>query len=343
MNAATALVTGLEAAPQLAEEAVDQALARAGLERANGVVLFLTRDFARQAGSAVLAAARAAGCLSVSGMTAHGLFTETGWVLDQPAAAALVLGASFHLAPHGDGALLSFADAASLPPDWLYAPHRCGLLHNAGIAWQQARLCEDGRSETAIVGANCTFALSPGIRPLGEALAVTQVRGNDIVRLGEMSAIASLTRLLPPDLRQRSSLPIHLLGALANNDQNRPAILLLGSNTDGSITLSQALHPGDTLTWVIRQPLAAESDMRQALAEAARQTPHPAFAIQCSCIGRGPLFYNGDDHDLTAWRERFPGVPLIGAYGSGQLAPYGAANQLWQNTVVTALFSEADV
>lgn len=343
MNAATALVTGLEATPQLAAEAVRQALARAGMERANGILLFLTRDFAKQAAPTILAAARAGGCLPVSGITAHGLFTETGWVLDQPAAAALVLGGSFHLTPHGDGALLSFADAASLPPDWLYAPPRFGLLHNGGQVWQQARLRADGRSESAIAGATCTLAVSPGIRPLGEALRVKQVRGNDVLHLGEHSAADSLSRLLPAELRQRSSLPIHLLGALVNDQQDRPAILLLGTNSDGSITLSQAVRPGDTLTWVIRQPLAAESDMRRALSEAAAHTPNPTFAIQCSCIGRGPLFYSGDDHDLAVWRERFPGVPLIGAYGSGQLAPHGEINPLWQNTVVTALFSETHV
>ncbi|MBS1197417.1 MAG: hypothetical protein H6R18_1202 [Proteobacteria bacterium] len=343
MNAATALVTGLEASPQLAENAVRQALTNAGLDRANGVILFLSRDFSRQLAQSVLAAARAAGCLQVVGMTAHGLFTETGWVLDQPAAAALVLGGSFSLAPNGDGPLLSFADASSLPPDWLYAPPRIGLLHSSGLAWQQARSNEDGRSETVIAGATCSIAVSPGLRVLGEALSITEMRGNNLVRLGEHSAVASLTRLLPAELRQRSTLPIHLLGALPNGKTDSPAILLLSANTDGSITLSQPLKPGDTLIWVIRQPLAAESDMRRALASAAAQIPKPAFGIQCSCIGRGPLFYCGDDHDLTAWRERFPGVPLIGAYGSGQLAPHGEANQLWQNTVVTALFGETHV
>lgn len=343
MNAATALVTGLEAAPQLAEEAVRQALTRAGLERAHGVLLFLTRDFSRQTASSVVAAARAAGCLQVMGSTVHGLFTESGWILDQPAAAALVLGGPFHLTPHGSGPRLSFADSTSLPPDWRHAPPRIGLLHNTGQVWQQARLSEEGRSESAIAGAISALAISPGLKPLGPAHSVTEVRGNDILRVGEHRAVDHLNRLLPPDLRQRSVLPIHLLGALVNGNRNHPAILLLGANADGSITLSQALRPGDTLTWVIRQPLAAQNDMHRALSEAAQRIPQPAFGIQSSCLGRGPLFYNGDDHDLAAWRECFPGVPLIGAYGSGQIAPQDENNQLWQNTVVTTLFAEVHV
>ncbi|MGV0951628.1 MAG: FIST C-terminal domain-containing protein, partial [Azonexus sp.] len=63
----------------------------------------------------------------------------------------------------------------------------------------------------------------------------------------------------------------------------------------------------------------------------------PDFALMFSCLGRGPLFYGNDDRDLLAFREQFPGVPLIGAYGSGQIAPAGGKNQLFRNTVVTLL------
>ena len=37
------------------------------------------------------------------------------------------------------------------------------------------------------------------------------------------------------------------------------------------------------------------------------------------------------------------GVPLIGAYGSGQIAPVGRHNRLFQNTVVTLLFESTHV
>ena len=63
MKAATSLVTGVRPAPELAEEAVDNALDKAGLDRASQVLLFLSHDFARQPQPAVIAAARAAGCI----------------------------------------------------------------------------------------------------------------------------------------------------------------------------------------------------------------------------------------------------------------------------------------
>ena len=73
------------------------ALARAGARPGGGRRPFFPANFSRHPQPAVLAAARQAGCLRVFGMVANGLFTESGWSLDQPAAAALVV---------GDGAIL---------------------------------------------------------------------------------------------------------------------------------------------------------------------------------------------------------------------------------------------
>ena len=62
-----------------------------------------------------------------------------------------------------------------------------------------------------------------------------------------------------------------------------------------------------------------------------------------SCIGRGPYFYGGDDRDLAALRQRYPGLPILGSYGTGQIAPAGcgtyASNRPLQNAVLTALIS----
>ena len=90
MKVASSLVSGLHPTPELAAEAVRNALQGAGLQRADSVLLFLTRDYVRHAQPAIVAAARAAGTLQVSGCTAFGLLTEQGWLLDQPGAAALV-------------------------------------------------------------------------------------------------------------------------------------------------------------------------------------------------------------------------------------------------------------
>lgn len=256
----------------------------------------------------------------------------------------LVLGGNLALAPGGDdGPSVSFADSAAVPQDWLHFRQRIGLLHSNGHTWQQARVASDGRAESIISGATCTVSVSPGLKPLGTLQTATATRHYDLQRLDEQSAVDSLLRVLPADLRQRQSLPIHQLAALPDGRLDIPAIPLLSANADGSVTLARMLAPGEKLRWASRQPLAAENDMRETLQASTPALHSPTFGIQLSCIGRGPLFYGSDDRDLLVWRERFPGVPLIGAYGSGQIAPHGEKNQQWQNAVVTALFTENHV
>ena len=85
MKVASSLVSGLHPTPELAAEAVRNALQGAGLERADSVLLFLTRDYVRHAQPAIVAAARAAGTLQVSGCTAFGLLTEGAGCSTSPA------------------------------------------------------------------------------------------------------------------------------------------------------------------------------------------------------------------------------------------------------------------
>lgn len=100
MTVATALVSGNDPLPQIAEDAIRQALAKAGLTHANGVLLFLTPEFARHAQHTITAAARAAQCSTqVAGGIAAGVFTESGWVVDRPAAAVMVFGRGLFTGP----------------------------------------------------------------------------------------------------------------------------------------------------------------------------------------------------------------------------------------------------
>ena len=140
---------------------------------------------------------------------------------------------------------------------------------------------------------------------------------------------------------QTCALPISWFVALRHPDE--PGIAILSAGGDGSLMLADTLSDGETITWAIRQPLAAEQDMRQSLNTAVSAGIKPDFALMFSCIGRGPLFYGDDDRDLLAFRDIFPGVPLVGAYGSGQIAPASNGNRLFQNTVVTLLCESTHV
>jgi small ligand-binding sensory domain FIST len=93
--------------------------------------------------------------------------------------------------------------------------------------------------------------------------------------------------------------------------------------------------------WAIRLPQASAADMHHSLSAIVRLVRRPQAAIVFSCIGRGPYHYGGDDQDLACLRQLFPQLPLIGAYGTGQMAPVArGGNRLLQNAVVSALISQ---
>ncbi len=338
MKAASALVTGHTPEPELAGAAVRAALAEAGLERANNVILFLSRDFSRNAQAAVLAAARAAGCLSVGGCTASGLFTERGWQMDRPTAAALVFTAPpRQLAP--DSPLLSFSGHARLPFEWQDGTRRAGLLDADAATWSHGRTTASGCAEFSLPGLHAQVLRADGLRLLADAQLIDACRTYELSRVGGCSAVDSLRRALPAELRDDP--PWHQISLLRRPGE--PGVAILSANADGSLTLAEAMSEGGMITWAIRQPLAAEQEIRQSLTAAAKREKLPDFALMFSCIGRGPLFYGNDDRDLQVFRETFPGTPLLGVYGTGQICPLVGRNRLFQNTALTLLFESLNV
>lgn len=350
MTAATALVSGNEAVPQLAEQAVAEALLRAGNAQANSVLLFLTPEFSRHAQQAVLAAARAARCTQIFGGIAAGLCTETGWALDRPAAAAMVLAGGVSLQPSEAGAASSLpllsCTTTPFPSAWANS-RRYGMLFHGngsdGAVWQQSRATAQGSVEARLQGAAMRLAVSTGLRRLGSFLPANRLRGYDLEMLGGQPALDSLLRHLPAEWREH--LPLHQVNAVIDDPATADGTQIasvISANADRSLTLTAPLSPGQSLCWAIRQPLAAESDMREVLQFAAADAPPPEFALFFSCIGRGPYFYGGEDRDLIALGERYPGLPILGAYGTGQIAFHGENSRQLHNSVVTALFSETD-
>ena len=89
--AATGLASGRIASPDLAQRAVEQALAGLQGQAASAVLLFLSPDFASNPQPSLLAACKAAACTQLAGCTATGILTEQEWIQDAPAAAALAL------------------------------------------------------------------------------------------------------------------------------------------------------------------------------------------------------------------------------------------------------------
>ena len=357
---ATGFATGGSPSPEIAATAVRQALARAKSPLARSVLLFLTPHFARQAQAAVTAVSRAAHCLQVTGCTAPGVFTEDGWSLDTPAAAALVLCGDtvlgFHRSPStpdtdSPAPLLTLATPESFGETWFARVRpRFGLLSTGndserpGHVWTGAKLTN--RCEAGFDGAGVAVGVSRGLRFVSPPLEVTDTDGHELFELAGQPALDTLLRGLPPELRDDPPLS-HLFAGLPEPGVDAEQAIARGryglvpilgaSNDEQSLTLAAPLSPGDTLFWAMRQPAAAGEDTAALLDALSAGQPAPDFALMFACIGRGPYFFGGEDLDLAQVLARFPGLPVLGAYGVGEIAPLPGGSAIISYGAVIAL------
>jgi len=380
-NVATALASADKAHPDLAADVVREAMRRADISIARGVLLFLTPDFAAHAQAAVVAASRVANCLQVTGCTAPGILTEEDWALDRPAVCAMVFGeglglGAVHRAPDESSStpaslmpLLTLATPATATHNWLAeGVPRYGLLstdnsaQGAGRIWCHGKMAADGRGEASILGARSVIGVSRGVYALNAPLPVTVAEGYDIQKIGNQPALNTLLHGLPAELREMEKLPFHLFSAavvsrnivdgnLTEKNETTSAqdaiqtgrytlVPIIGVNhEERSVTLAVQLEPGTSIFWTMRQALATELDMQSMVSRLGDElATEPDFGVLLSCMGRGPYFFGGEDRDLVVVKERFPHLPLIGAYGGGQIVPLFNGNHVVHNTAVLTLF-----
>ncbi len=355
MPAATALIQARVARPEMAADAVRMAMDKAGVDHPQGVLLYLSSEFARDPRPALSAAARAANCIQIAGCTAAGLLTEEDWVLDTPAAAALVLGGGPRLeAPQGDRPMLTLAAPTALDWHWLTqgGPRYGGVSGDATgqgpyQVWCNGRVQAAGRCEQAFGGVHTRVGVSLGVRPLCHPAPLTAVEGHDILAVDGQPALSSLLHELPEAEWGTDALPVHLLmlgvayGApfRAVREGRYHLLPVLSANTaEDTITVAAEVPAGSQVFWALRQPQAAEQDMGAMLERiAADDSKAPDFALMFPCMGRGPWFYGGEERDLQQFTRRFPGTPLIGFYGNGEIAHLDGANRLLQYGTVLAL------
>lgn len=359
-NVATGLSHGHAPTAAHAERAVTVALERAGLERATGVILFLSHEYADDPGPALRAAARAAGSLQVIGCTGSGLLTDEEWVLDSPGAAAMVFGDPFqlNLVNHPDDSnepVLSLCTPAGLTTDWLDAVSpRIGAVSGDPFGqgpfkvWSSGRIDDTGVVEARIHAAHSALAVSQGVQALTSPIEIAEVENHDILKMGNYPALNVLVRALPDQVRQMKRIPLHILMGGVTYGDPETAIqdgryklnhIISANLSKQSITLSDKLNPGEKLFWAIRDGLAAERDMKKNLRQCVEQLDgEPDFALLFPCMGRGPNFFGNRDRDLEVLQNRFPGLPTIGFYGNGELGPMDRDNHLYQYSAVLGLF-----
>ena len=376
MKVATGLAIGAAPTPELAAQAVASAMAKANIHAPSSVLLFLTSEFAADPQFAIKSAAKAASCTQIIGCSATGIFTDEDWVIDSPAAAAMVFSdLNFSHENNGHDLLLTLTAPSAINTTWL---NDSGLsnsgLKNSGqtipntiqrfggvsgdavgqgsySVWQNGKGNTQGYCEVALQNTHAAIAASHGLKIISAPRRITKTEGNDLLALANLSALTSLQSACKKQDISVDDLPYHQLTAvfaskaslIERGEYNLAAIIIENKDKD-SVTLTKSLKEGDWLSWAIRDVDAAQIDIVKTASVLKRQLEaEPDFALLFSCLGRGPYFYNGADQDLALIKTLFPHLPIIGFYGNGEIAPINGENELLQYSAVLGLFAKSNV
>ena len=347
---ATGMAVGQAPSPELAGRAVAMAMQKAGIEMARSVLLFLSSEFAENPVPALRAASKASNCLQVNGCTATGFFTEQDWRVEAHAAAAMVFGEGIFLQPRGltDTSVCSLVLARPAVTESDLSGYPGTLLGGvvgdlAGLAslalWQGAQPMRQSHLAWSVYGAAGAVGLSRGIQRLSEAQPVTAAHGHELIFLGGKPALETLQQAC-----QERPLPWHRLfaGVLSGEDANAEPQLVevIGANEENrSVTLAKMVNSSHRVFWALRDGEAAHPAFESMLnGLSSSLIKPPAFGLMFSCLSRGPYFYSGGDQDVARVRNQFPGMPMIGFYGNGQIATQNDKNTLLQAAAVLGLF-----
>lgn len=358
MKVATSIVLGNHAAPELAGEAVRQAMQKAGISVANSVLLLLTSEFASNPQPAIKAAAKAANSLQVIGCSATGIFTEEDWVLDAPAAAAMVFCEEVSLqAPgvnHEQQPLLTLSAPNAINSTWLNnGSQRYGGVSGDAIGqgpfsvWKNAKGEVSGYVEAFFTGVKMASKASHGLHLLTPPQQIKQVNQYDLLALDHFEALSSLQKAWKSYSKSDDPVPLHLMMATYADDaasiingQYQLTTVISHDDDNGSITLAQPLKAGQYLSWGLRDKDTAAADFTLTTHQVAEALGAPPdFGLLFSCLGRGPYFYGGVERDLKVLKQAFPDMPLLGFYGNGEIATIQGSNHLLPSSAVLSLFA----
>jgi small ligand-binding sensory domain FIST len=190
--------------------------------------------------------------------------------------------------------------------------------------------------------------VSQGAAPIGETWTITGARGHIIETIAQRPAYQVLVdtlRTLPAEMQRR--VQRNLLVGLAMDERRsefrRGDFLirnLMGIDPErGALAVGALPRVGQTLQFQLRDPDAADEDLRELLERARKELGrrHPVGALLCSCNGRGVGLFGTPDHDARTLADLLGPIPVTGFFCNGEIGPVGERNFLHGFTASIAL------
>jgi small ligand-binding sensory domain FIST len=185
--------------------------------------------------------------------------------------------------------------------------------------------------------------LTQGCSPIGPVRTVTAMNGDAIAEFDGRRALDAfredIGEVLARDLRRVAGY-IHGAVPVAGSDTGDYLVRNLAALDpgEGTVTLAARLGEGDRVMFVRRDANSAVEDMQRMLGTLRRRIGARAVrgGVYHSCIARGPNQFGPGAREMTAVRETFGDIPLVGFFGNGEISH----DRLYSYTGVLTLFTD---
>ena len=187
-----------------------------------------------------------------------------------------------------------------------------------------------------------------GAAPIGETWTITGAQDHIIETIAQRPAYQVLLdtlRALPPETQRRAQR--NLLVGLAMDEHRgefrRGDFLirnLMGVDPErGTLAVGALPRVGQTLQFQLRDPDAADEDLRELLERARKELGErqAVGALLCSCNGRGVGLFGRPDHDARTLVDLLGPIAVAGFFCNGEIGPVGEQNFLHGFTASIAL------
>lgn len=193
--------------------------------------------------------------------------------------------------------------------------------------------------------------LTRSCRPFGEPLRVTRSDGQAIYEMDGRPAYDILLESIshigfeePRDILKNIFLGLPTRNFQTDFSDNHYLVRhIMGMNAKkGSLTCTSPVEEGEYITFTYRNPSLAKQDLKLMLEDLReRLSPsQPALGFYFNCCARGEELYGNPGEDAALIREYFPGVPVIGFFGFGEIAPLDHVNHMHHHSGVLTFLTE---
>ena len=188
-------------------------------------------------------------------------------------------------------------------------------------------------------------------RPFGEPLRVTRADGHSIYEMDGRPAYDILLESIshiefrdPNQIFQNIFLGLPMKNFQTDFTSDHYLVRhIMGVNAKkGMLTCTSPVLEGEFVTFTFRDPNLARQDLRLTLEDLQGRLgdSKPALGFYFNCCARGENLYGQPGEDVALIRQYFPGVPLLGFFTYGEMAPVDHVNHLHHHSGVLTLIAE---